>query len=176
MKAACAIEHLLTAAVPSDPPGGTICNDLPAMYNRRFYTIFPSIFVNRILFCTTNLWSLFLPKKTEQLSCWLHHEVVNQQRRKVVFFNLVHPASDSWVKWSGREDNHSYPRNAELYEWSYTSTSTYVFMEWCLIQHRDFILPFKVNATRLISQIRKDLKVFVTSFVSASNNFQTTCS
>jgi hypothetical protein len=40
------------------------------------------------------------------------------------------------VKPSGRETDHSSPSSAEVQKaWGYTSTSTYVFMAWCLIKH-----------------------------------------
>jgi hypothetical protein len=51
------------------------------------------------------------------------------------------------VKRPGREADHSSPSNAEVKNaWSYTSTPTYVFMEWCLVRNRDdftFALQFK---------------------------------
>jgi hypothetical protein len=38
-----------------------------------------------------------------------------------------------------RESDHSAPSSAEVKNaWSYTSTHSYVFMEECLIKHRDF--------------------------------------
>jgi hypothetical protein len=57
----------------------------------------------------------------------------------------AHPASYSvpgalslWVKWPGREVDHSPPSNAEVKKvWSYTSTPQYVFMAWCLVKHRE---------------------------------------
>jgi hypothetical protein len=42
------------------------------------------------------------------------------------------------VKLPGREADHSPLSSAEVKnEWSYTSTPQYVFMEWCLVKHRD---------------------------------------
>jgi hypothetical protein len=42
------------------------------------------------------------------------------------------------LKWPGRELNHSPPSEAEIKNvWSYTSTSQYVFIEWCLVKHRN---------------------------------------
>jgi len=41
------------------------------------------------------------------------------------------------VKWSGRKAEHSRLPSAEVKNaWSYTSTSQYVFMAWCLVKHR----------------------------------------
>jgi hypothetical protein len=37
----------------------------------------------------------------------------------------------SGIKQLGHEANHSLPPIAEVNVWSYTSTSPYVFMEWC---------------------------------------------
>jgi hypothetical protein len=40
------------------------------------------------------------------------------------------------VKWPGRESDHSPPSGTEVNnEWSYTFTSSYVFMAWCLINY-----------------------------------------
>jgi hypothetical protein len=45
--------------------------------------------------------------------------------------------SFSGVKRPGREANHSPPSSAEFKNaWSYTSTPQYVFMVWCLVNHR----------------------------------------
>jgi hypothetical protein len=42
------------------------------------------------------------------------------------------------VKQPGREADHSPPSSTEVKNaWSYTSTSQYVFMAWCLVKHRD---------------------------------------
>jgi hypothetical protein len=42
------------------------------------------------------------------------------------------------VKRPRREANHSPPSSAKVKNaWSYTSTSQYVFMAWCLVKHRD---------------------------------------
>jgi hypothetical protein len=42
------------------------------------------------------------------------------------------------VKRPGREADHSPPYSAEVKNaWSYTSTPQYVFIAWCLVQHRD---------------------------------------
>jgi hypothetical protein len=42
------------------------------------------------------------------------------------------------VKRSGREADHLSPSSAEVKDvWSYTSTPQYVFMAWCLVNHRD---------------------------------------
>jgi hypothetical protein len=52
------------------------------------------------------------------------------------------------VKWPGREADHSPPSSAEVKnEWSYASTPQYIFMEWCLVKHRDnftFVRPHKM--------------------------------
>jgi hypothetical protein len=50
------------------------------------------------------------------------------------------------VKWSGHEANHS-PSSAEWFinVWSYTSTLSYVFMAWCLIQDKEnstYVFPY----------------------------------
>jgi hypothetical protein len=44
----------------------------------------------------------------------------------------------------GREADHSPPSSAEVKNaWSYTSTSQYVFMAWCLVKHREtLLLPY----------------------------------
>jgi hypothetical protein len=50
----------------------------------------------------------------------------------------LNPASCAGVKRSVREADHSPTSNAEVKnEWSYTSTPPYVFLTWCLINHRD---------------------------------------
>jgi hypothetical protein len=42
------------------------------------------------------------------------------------------------VKWPGCEADHSPPSSAEVKNaWSCTSTPQYVFMVWCLVEHRD---------------------------------------
>jgi hypothetical protein len=42
------------------------------------------------------------------------------------------------VKWPGREADHLPPYIAEVKNgWLYISISQYVFMEWCLVKHRD---------------------------------------
>jgi len=41
------------------------------------------------------------------------------------------------VNRPGREANHSPQYSAGVNEWSYASTSQYVFMEWLLDTHRD---------------------------------------
>jgi hypothetical protein len=42
------------------------------------------------------------------------------------------------VKRSGREADHSSPSSAEVKDaLSYTSTSQYVFVAWCLVKHKD---------------------------------------
>jgi len=38
-----------------------------------------------------------------------------------------------WVKWPGREADHSPPSNADKNAWSYTSTPQSVFMVLCLV-------------------------------------------
>jgi hypothetical protein len=49
------------------------------------------------------------------------------------------------VKRQGHEADHSPPFSAEVKNaCSYTSTSQYIFVAWCLVKHRDnctFILP-----------------------------------
>jgi len=43
------------------------------------------------------------------------------------------------VKLSGREADHSPPFSTKVKNtWSYTSTPQFVFVEWCLVKHRDF--------------------------------------
>jgi hypothetical protein len=42
------------------------------------------------------------------------------------------------LKRPGREADHSPPPSNEVKNaWSYTSTSPYVFMEWCLVRKKD---------------------------------------
>jgi hypothetical protein len=58
------------------------------------------------------------------------------------------------VKLPGREADHSPPSSAEVKNaWSYTSTPQYVFMPWCLVNHRNnftFTLPFSVLKKKII--------------------------
>jgi hypothetical protein len=55
----------------------------------------------------------------------------------------THPASypmvpgflPPWVKWQGREADHSPPASAEVKNtWIYTATPPYAFMAYCLIR------------------------------------------
>jgi hypothetical protein len=47
-------------------------------------------------------------------------------------------ATFSFPKYPGREADHLPPSSAEVKNaWSYTSTSQYVFMAWCLVKHRN---------------------------------------
>jgi hypothetical protein len=61
------------------------------------------------------------------------------------------------VKRPGREAYHSPTSNAEASAWSYTSTPPYVFMAWCLVQHRDnftFTFTFySIEGGRFINQL-----------------------
>jgi len=42
------------------------------------------------------------------------------------------------LKWPGREADHSPPSSAQVKNtWSYTSTTQYVFMAWCLVKNSD---------------------------------------
>jgi hypothetical protein len=51
---------------------------------------------------------------------------------------LVWWAVSSGVKRPGCEADHSPPSSAEVKNaWSYLPTPQYVFMEWCLVKHRD---------------------------------------
>jgi hypothetical protein len=51
------------------------------------------------------------------------------------------------VKLPGREADHSPPSSAEVKNaWSYTSTSPFVFIAWCLVKYRD---NFTFNSPRL---------------------------
>jgi hypothetical protein len=51
------------------------------------------------------------------------------------------------VKRPGREADHSPPSIVEVKNaWSYTTTPQYVFMEWCLVKHRDnFTFTFRIS-------------------------------
>jgi hypothetical protein len=55
------------------------------------------------------------------------------------------------IQWGSgaRETDHSPPWSAEVKnEWSYASTPQYVFMEWCLVKHRDnFIFTVGMEKT-----------------------------
>jgi hypothetical protein len=62
------------------------------------------------------------------------------------------------VKRLGREADHSPPPSAEVKNaWSYTSTSQYVFMVWCLVRHRDTLTftaevqGFDFSGVRIVS-------------------------
>jgi hypothetical protein len=55
---------------------------------------------------------------------------------------LLHPMGTTGfslgAKRSGREADHSPPSSAEVKNaWSYTLTSQYVLMAWCLVKHSD---------------------------------------
>jgi hypothetical protein len=40
------------------------------------------------------------------------------------------------IKWPGREADHALPSSVEVTnQWSYTFTSSDIFMKWCLIKH-----------------------------------------
>jgi hypothetical protein len=65
-----------------------------------------------------------------------------------IFNEYAHPASypmdTGWglfppeVKRPGRETDHSSPSTGKVKDaWRYTSTLQYVFLEWCLINHRE---------------------------------------
>jgi hypothetical protein len=71
------------------------------------------------------------------------------------------------VKRSGRESDHSPPSSAEVKNaWSYTSTSQYVFMAWCLVKHSDnfTFTEFRTRTTFIYSytfSVREELMTFV---------------
>jgi hypothetical protein len=53
------------------------------------------------------------------------------------------------LKRPEREANYTLPSGAEVKNaWSYASTSPYVFMVWCLVNHRDFTFTFLVYENR----------------------------
>jgi hypothetical protein len=66
------------------------------------------------------------------------------------------------VKRPGRKADHSPPSSAEVKNaWSYTSTPQYVFMEWCLVKHRDnftftFTTILKSNVVTVPYQRKRD--------------------
>jgi hypothetical protein len=48
--------------------------------------------------------------------------------------------TEAFTPWTGREVDHSPASSAEVMNaWSYTSTSQYFFMVWCLVKQRDNI-------------------------------------
>jgi hypothetical protein len=67
----------------------------------------------------------------------------------------IHPATYSMstggfslgLKRPGREADHSNPSSAKVKNvWHYTSTPHYIYMMWCLINHRDnFTFTFTFN-------------------------------
>jgi len=56
---------------------------------------------------------------------------------------VLGPIQPPWVKWPRHEADNSPPFSVMVKNtWNNTSTSTHIFMEYCLIKHReDFTLP-----------------------------------
>jgi hypothetical protein len=51
------------------------------------------------------------------------------------------------VKRPRREADHTPPSSTEVNNaWSYTSTPLYVYMEWCLVKHRDNFTFYLLNS------------------------------
>jgi hypothetical protein len=68
----------------------------------------------------------------------LHHRVQNGSVAHSASYPMGSGALSLRVKRPGREADHSPPSSADVKNpWSYTSTSRYVFMAWCLVEHRD---------------------------------------
>jgi hypothetical protein len=68
----------------------------------------------------------------------LPHSVQISSRAHLVFYPAGARVVSPGVKRPGREANHLPPSSAEVKNaWSYTSTTQYVFMAWCLIMNRD---------------------------------------
>jgi len=75
-------------------------------------------------------------------------QVFSSLRPRVQTGSGAHPAPNQTstggsfpgVKLPGSEDDHSSPSAWVLNAWSYSSTLPYVFMAWCLVKRRDFIL------------------------------------
>jgi len=56
------------------------------------------------------------------------------------FFQWVSGSLSPGVKWPGHEAYHLPPSNIKVKNaWSYTSTSPYVFMVWCLVKYRMYL-------------------------------------
>jgi hypothetical protein len=74
----------------------------------------------------------------------LRHHVQTGYGAQPASYPMGTGVSFSGVKRPGCEADHSPPSSAEVKNaWSYTSTPQYVFMEWCLVKHRDnFTLPY----------------------------------
>jgi hypothetical protein len=79
----------------------------------------------------------------------LHHRVQNGSGPNQTPIQWVPGAISLGVKRPGREAHHALPSNAELNNaWRYTSTPHYVFMAWCLVNHRDSFTFFTFPLTR----------------------------
>lgn len=87
----------------------------------------------------------------------------NSSGERFSFSTKSNLTSDSWVKWSGREDDHWGPSNVEVYVRSWTSISVYVFKAGSLIKHRDFALSlrFLLQDSSPTCRRQKDLNVSV---------------
>jgi hypothetical protein len=76
----------------------------------------------------------------------LHHRVQNNSGAHSASYPMGTRVSFPVVKRPERETDHSPPSSVEVKNaWSYTSTSQYVFMAWCLVKHKDnftfYLLP-----------------------------------
>jgi hypothetical protein len=71
------------------------------------------------------------------------------------------------VKRLGREADHIPPSKADVKNvWSCTSTSTYIFMTWYLVKHRDkrdFTFWVGNDTPRLINDLGRDVFYFCAS-------------
>jgi len=82
-------------------------------------------------------------------------------------------------KRPGREADHSLPCSAEVKnEWSYTSTSLYVSMAWCLVKQRDnftFVFISSISFLRLLLHLLLFLLFLIFHILSVlSSSFSST--
>jgi hypothetical protein len=79
----------------------------------------------------------------------LHHRVQSGSGAHPASYPMGTRGSFPGGKAAGCEGDHSPPSSAEVKNaWSYTSTSPYVFIAWCLVKHRDFTflpLPWRLE-------------------------------
>jgi hypothetical protein len=85
----------------------------------------------------------------------LHHRVQNGSGAHPASYAMGSRGYFRGVKRPGREADHQPPSSTEVNKtWSYTSTSQYVFMAWCLIKHRDNFIFAAILRDFLVTQVQ----------------------
>jgi len=86
-------------------------------------------------------------------------EMISGQDYRILFRTRSHTRWVPGVKRPGREAIHSPPSNAEINSWSCISTSSYVFVAWCLVKHSvsfTFTLPASIKFDHNSSAVLED--------------------